>query len=688
MANEYFWSIILEQDAVSAGLWAVKDKKASIVSGSKAYLWETDEDLVEKTDLALTEASEHLPDEVPEPNKTVFGLLPSWVSEGKIKKPYSDLVRLISQKMSLNPIGFAVLPEALAYSIKMREGSPLSGIVIGVGNGSIDVTLFRFGNIVGTVSVGRSDSLIGDITEGLSRFATGDNMPTRWILYDGRQVDLEEVKQEILRTDWEETGIKFLHTPQVEIAGDKQKVEAVSIAGASEIEELEGIEDSQIPDSEESNVSQDSSLSLDDLGFVIDKDIRNNMVEEKAEGAIKRKFGIPLLRPKISLRSFKPFGLLGRKSKALVVGIFAIVFVVLLGVWFYFSRAEVVVYVSPKNLQNTESIILDENIKSADIANYTFPANVVETEIVSEKAKSATGVKTVGEKASGQVKIRNGTSDEIKLKSGSFLISSDGLKFVLDEDATLPAAESPISPGEISVKVSANNIGEEYNLAKDTSFSVANYPKSEVDAISEIEFSGGSSKKIRTISESDIKSLRDELVKENQDKAKISLKSESINSLFIEDTVLYTVIKESVSNKAGEEADEVSMSINLKAKGLILPQSQIEEISRFILKDQIPDGFVLKSEQVDMDFQLRDKIGNGVWEFDVNLKAKLLPSIDTDKIRAEIAGRNPKFVEEYLAKKISGYDRSIVKVQPTLPGLFGSLPRRARNISIEIVATR
>ncbi len=688
MANEYFWSIIIEQDTVSAGLWTVKDKKASIVSSSKAYLWEADEDLVEKTDLALTEASEHLPDEVPEPNKTVFGVPPSWVSEGKIKKPYSDLVRLISQKMSLNPTGFAVLPEAIAYSIKIREGSPLSGIVIGVGNGSIDVTLFRFGNIVGTVSVGRSDSLIGDITEGLSRFATGDNMPTRWVLYDGRQVDLEGVKQEILRADWEETGIKFLHTPQVEIAGDKQKVEAVSIAGASEIGELEGIEDSQIPDSEESNVSQDSSLSLEDLGFVIDKDIRNNMIEEKTEGAIKRKLDISLLKPKISLRGFNPFGLLGRKSKALVVGIFAIVFVALLGVWFYFSRAEVVVYVSPKNLQNTESIILDENIKSADIANYTFPAYVVETEIVSEKAKPATGGKTVGERASGQVNIRNGTSEEIKLKSGSFLISSDGLKFVLDEDVTLPAAESPISPGEISVKVSANNIGEEYNLAKDVSFSVANYPKSEVDAISEIEFSGGSSRKIRVISESDIKSLRDELVKEIQDKAKISLKSESINSLFIEDTVLYTVIKESVSNKAGEEADEVSMSINLRTKGLILPQNQIEEMSRFILKDQIPDGFALKSEQVDMDFQLRDKIGNGVWEFDVNLKAKLLPSIDTDKIRAEIAGRNPKSVEEYLAKKISGYDRSVVKVQPALPGLLGSLPRRARNISIEVVATR
>lgn len=676
MNNEYFWSIVIEQELVQVALWTINDGLVSIVTSSQSFSWETDEDLIEKVDAALSEAVEQIPEDH-EPSKTVFGVPSSWVEGGRIKKPHLDKIRMVSQKLSLSPTGFVVLPEAIAHAVKVREGSPLSGVVIGVGRGSLDVTVFRLGNIVGTVSVGRSTSLTEDVVEGLSRFAGGDSVPTRWLLYDGREVDLEEVRQELIKADWGEIGqgLKFLHTPQVEITSEREKVEAVSIAGASEISQIKGVEGAANLDT---NVEH-ADLAPEDIGFVVDKDVK--------EVAAASKKATPLLAFLRGLR-FKPrVSMPGQRRVGAIFGVGALVILGgALAAWLFLSRAEIIINISPRTLKEAETVILDVNVDSPDPANFIFPANLVEAEANSEMTKQTSGTKTVGERAKGSIKIRNGTADEVDFEAGT-VVAVGGLEFSLDEGVSVPQASSPTTPGEVSVAVTAADIGEEYNIAGDESFSVGNFPKSEIDAISEGAFSGGTSREIRVISEGDIESLREELMDRLRSQALELLEGKAHGAWLVEEATEYKVLEETVSGEAGDEAESVNISMTIVARGLVIPEARIEELSNLILKDQVPEGFSLRREQVDANFELMSALGNGKWEFDVSLTAKLLPSINVDEVRADIAGKPRVFVEEYL-KRIPGYAGAEVTVRPPLPGFLGNIPYRTANISIEVAAVQ
>lgn len=720
MKEEYFWSIVIEQDLVQAGIWTVRDENVAIISTSSASKWETDEDLVEKADAALSEAVNDLPEDAKEPFKVVFGVPASWVEDGKIKKPHLEKIRLVSQKLSLSPTGFVVMPEAIAHSVKVKEGSPLSGVVMGVGVGTIDITVFRLGNIEGTVNVGRSTSLLEDVVEGLSRFAGTQNVPTRWLLYDGTEVDLEGVKQELISADWKEAGeLKFLHTPQIEVVSAKEKAEAVSIAGASEMGEVKGVEgfahssDSLVT---ESNVSETSDIIPEDLEFVIDQDIENVPsavhAHNEPEYAISENRGpepkiqkIPIIAKASSI-----FGFLGKlrpkklghsqnsptpplasakgkrgkiKYVLLLVPILAVAGFIIF--WFYAPRAEVTIYISPKNLQESETITLDAGAASPDIENLVFPAQRIEAEVSSEKSRGTTGTKTIGDKAVGEVTIRNGTSSEEEFSAGSVISSSDGLEFVINDDITVPEAQSPTTPGSVTVGATASQFGSEYNVSEEESFSVENYPKSEIDAVASGAFSGGSSKEIQAVSEEDRKTLREELVEELETTAVGELQAQASGARFVRDAVKFEVTDESYSGKAGDEADSVSLSVTLLATGLVLPEDQVRELSDLILREQVPSGFSLKSEQVKSEFELVDEISDGVWEFDVSLSANLLPNIDIDEVKKQIAGKQSQVVEEYLSR-IPGYASSFVRVWPQLPYFFGNIPRIADNITIEVAS--
>ncbi len=715
MKEEYFWSIVIEQELVQAALWTVRADKVAILSTSTPNTWETDEDLIEKVDAALSEVVSELPENAQEPSKTVYGVPASWVEDGKIKKAHLEKIRLVSQKLSLTPTGFVVLPEAIAHGVKIREGSPLSGVIVGVGVGSLDLTLVRLGNIVGTVSVGRSVSLTEDVVEGLSRFPSSEAIPTRWLLYDGQEVSLEEVKQELIKTDWKDLSesLKILHTPQVDIVTSSEKAEAVSIAGASELSEITGVEGD---DSEESNFEHTEDLSPEDLGFVVDADISEVHSEPLATMGDTENLPDPLVVKKKP--TFSPLTALApvmgifkklkkpaapklphvpetptfakrrlnlKKLKVLLPVALVLILGGLIAAWIYLPRATITIHISPKNLQDSEVITLSEDIETADVENFEFPAESVQIEVTSEKTASATGVKTVGDPARGSVTIRNGTAEDLSFDAGDTLSGQNDLKFTLDSAVDVPKASSPTTPGSASVAATAADIGGQYNLAKDETFSVRNYPKSDVDAVAESDFSGGSSREITAISASDISGLKEDLESELEDKARERLASEAGSARFVPESVTYEITDESSSGKAGDEAGSVSYTMSMSARGLVLPKEQVEQMSLTILKDQIPEGFALRGEQVTANFDLIDEIDTGVWEFDVTLSANLLPSVDTDAIKKEVLGKRPDSIKDFLSQ-IPGYSRAVVTLQPVLPGILNRIPTIAKNVTIEVLA--
>ena len=69
---ELFWALVIEEGLVQSGIWYIGDTTAEVVSIGAGIPWESEEELIEATDAALSSAIQKLPEDYPEPQKTVF----------------------------------------------------------------------------------------------------------------------------------------------------------------------------------------------------------------------------------------------------------------------------------------------------------------------------------------------------------------------------------------------------------------------------------------------------------------------------------------------------------------------------------------------------------------------------------------------------------------------------------------
>lgn len=711
-SSDYFWSLIIEPGWVQASIWYVdkESKKAEVIAVSPASHWESDEELLAAADASLSSAVSELPEDVEEPTKTVFGVSPSWVEEGQIKPDYLEKIRNLCGKLSLVPSGFVVLTEAIAYFIKAQEGAPISGVLVGVGAEAIDVSVFRLGNLVGTVSVARSVSITEDVVEGLARFK-GQDIPSRFLIYDGKEGQLNEVKNELTSFDWMAGDkIKLLHIPKIEIIEPREKVLAVSLAGASEIGEASAVEFEPQAEKEEggfkteeieSNVEEVSEGAAS-FGFS-DRDIKEEFKTDQIDE--------PTVNPAPSLVNTSPI-LVNKSTEILnkakvfamglwekidnfdpkmpknsfVFGLVGLALILVLGLvaWWVLPKATVTVYVSPKKVDAEETVFIDTKLSSTNFDKKTLSAKSVSTTVDGEKTASVTGTKTIGDRAKGSVTIYN-ASDAVSLSAGTKLTESTGLVVTLDNDVEVEAG-SASTPKTTNASVTASDIGAQYNLASGTTFSISGHDSS-IDAKNESALSGGSSTEITAVSESDRKDLLANLTTELTENGKDKLMEDLDSSeILIDDATTATASAVNFDHKVGDEASSLKLTLDVETKGISVSKDDLAKLAAGALRDKISGGFVLRPDQIKYQFEV---VGtkSGVIEATVRYTANLLPEIDTADISKKIVGKTRVATEEILSST-PGYTRNEIKFSFPLPTFLATLPHLTKNITIEVAAEK
>ncbi|KKQ40988.1 MAG: hypothetical protein US60_C0048G0004 [Microgenomates group bacterium GW2011_GWC1_37_8] len=736
--KEYYWSVVLEPGWVQAGIWRIEGDKAQVVLSSPTFAWELEEELVSAVDNALSSAIQTFPEDIQEPQKTVFGVSTSWVKGGEISQEYLDKIKILCTELSLKPIGFVVLPEAIAHYIKFEEGGTLTAVVLGVYKQSLEISLFRLGTLVGTTTVARSVSIVDDVMEGIVRFSSAEHIPSRFIVYDGKEGELEEARQALLKVNWEDFGnLKLLHTPKVEIFNTDTKIYAVCLAGASELGDIKGIVvtiegDENIEEKTKSlpveDISKHIATPIEELGFVTDKDIAEETrleaglgkVEQKPEVELtpereitdihqnvsapanveRRKIKFPekhfLIFNKVSgnisslMRKFKPPKLTFAASgeKVFVFGIGFLLLIAILGflAWWFYPKAVVTVYVSPKRLDERFSLTVDKGSDPSNYSDRLLAGHLLEETFSGEKTKQTSGTKTVGDKAKGEVTIYR-VGGEISLANGTILSGPDNLKFTLEEDVVV-ASGSAGSPGTTKTKVAAGDIGAGHNLAAGGTFRVGNYSTIDMEAKNESAFSGGSSREINAVSEEDQEGLQQELEDELKANAVEAFKKElKDEDYFIEKAIETTTSDKTFSAKIGDEASNLKLTLDLDAKALLVNKNELTDLTKDVLKDKIPQGFNLRGEQIEYDFGL-DGHKDDKYELDVRISANLLPVVEMSDIAQKIRGKNPEIAKEFMNKEVPGFVRAEIRVKPSFPGKLKTLPHVAKNIEVELAADR
>ncbi|NMB56647.1 hypothetical protein GYA19_01765, partial [Candidatus Beckwithbacteria bacterium] len=280
--TEAFLALEINEDYVKAAVWMVQEGQIKVIKTSEIVAIENEniESLLQSVDMAIATACQ---DVSFNPEKTIFGIMHDWVDQEGIVPDKKEILKYLSQKLELKPIGYVILEEALVTYLQKQQSTPPTAILIRFSQSELLLTLVELGNIVLQEKVGRSEDLVSDVNEGLKRFADADPLPSRIILYNCN-TNFEEIKQRLLAFDWEK-DLPFLHTPKIESLEMKQSIKAVAIAGGSEVAKSMGFAIEEEKPVEQTNEPAEEVKTQEQLpeGFVVGQQLDLEKEETKAE---------------------------------------------------------------------------------------------------------------------------------------------------------------------------------------------------------------------------------------------------------------------------------------------------------------------------------------------------------------------------------------------------------------------
>ncbi|MBI3981169.1 hypothetical protein HY345_04180 [Candidatus Microgenomates bacterium] len=757
--KEIYLSLEFEEGLVKAAVWEHTGQNVKIVAEEREqYDGESDQAAIEACDKVVSRLERGKIDL----QKVIFGIPFEWAQGNKIIADKQNFLKDLCSKLNLTPAGFVVIQEALTYYLQKEEGMPVTAILVQVLPTEIVLTISKIGKILGLVRKKR-EGLLGDvIVAALKDFPQIEVLPSRFLLYDTNK-DLEEVRQELISFPWLQK-IDFLHFPKIDILVNNVDLKAIVYAGVAEMtqekeiklqalesdkpivkefekeQELleEKIDETVVNNEQEINTSP-KTISIEEIGFVRDEDIRNTETakenisppgpktvsqesafeldavytqrnaEKSDVGESTSKQGIPkesLLTkftslitkvvktvriPKIKFTR-TGFSLPGFKAPSFLlipVVILALLLVVGFALYWSMLKAEVILTVEPKEVTTSAEITVSPEAALLDEAKKIIPGKTIEVEESGKKTVSTTGVKNVGERAKGQVTLYNKTSSP-KLFTTGTVISFDKLEFTLDSSASVSAQKieetgtgATIVYGKQTVAVTAGAIGTKYNLGAGTKFQIEDFASSAYEAKNDQVFSGGSSKEISVVAKSDMDNLLATLSAELLAKGEKKLEANQSNQRLIKEVSDAQAVKKNYDKVLGTEGDQLTLDLTQKFSVLSYNDQDLKSIMGKLIDKEVPPDYSYSPNNIQSQGVVKKVNEDSTVLLAVSFKAKLIPKIDPLKIQKNLSGKSFSEGEKFLTtlKNVKSFEATIT---PRLPGMLYSFPRTPQNIKVEI----
>lgn len=717
-------------ESVKSAVWEVAGTKPELVQTGSVEPYDPgkSDDILGAIDASITKATDGIS---PEPSDTVFSVPDSWLENSTLTKDKKKLLKEISQKLELKALGFVVTLEAIVHFLQIKKGHPPSAIILGITSDEVSVTIVQNGHIQGTHQVGRSDDLGSDVEEGIARFGSISNLPANFILYDGH-ANLEELKQTLISYNFQDR-LPFLHIPKIEHLSPEDAIKAVVITGGGEViksVQVDGADNSSQKDTSDSDQQPETPPDLShEFGFkpaaASDDDSTDTNLEDLDPDEVGNVHPIddtddphqsvdpedvdpdsppdPPTTSRFSLPKFSIFpklsGLrLPRLSGTPILLVIGLIFIALvsasagLAYWFL-PKATVTLYLEPRTIDQDLTFTLDSSIDSVDTAAATIPGRLSDTQVSAEATVPATGEKTVGDAATGNITLYNRT-DSVKTFAAGTRLTTDSLAYTLDEDVQIASASTTenadlsitTQPAGIQTSVTAVDIGPEYNLGSGTEFTVANFAKSSFVAMATGDISGGTSRQVTAVSTSDINTLRDQVEAELERKA--TQEANQNPEDFIAAVILPDQednIEEDLSAKAGEEVDQVSLSSTLSVQIMTYKKSDLDQIIQSLVGDSIPSDFTYAPTQSTINIKQVESNSDDSLTITATAAVQISPDLQPADIAATIKGRYPSYTESYF-KSLPGFTKVEIDIRPKLPPRLRTFPRVDSNITIEVKA--
>ncbi|MDO8573788.1 MAG: hypothetical protein Q7R77_03490 [Candidatus Daviesbacteria bacterium] len=694
--QEYFFAANIGIEQITVALWTISGKELKIAEIASDNYSSQDEivvvlDKLLDSVIGLKEI---------EPQKILFGVPHSWILDDNLKEEYLKILRNIIKELELSPMAYVSESNALINFLEKKEGVPPTAILVGFEKNHLSVIVMRAGKLDGVKIVKRGESAGFDIEKALLTFTDVETLPSKILIYGDKA---DELKTSLLPFSWM-AKLSFLHFPKIEVLEEDLPIKSVCLAGGSEMNEsISYTEQSGKPQAakvtilDEKDASKPEPVeekekkeSSGDFGFVVG-DIAEQKQEEETqelvvnEPAVSESLEEP---PALAEQSKVPFNIKKFIPKKLTTFIFPLIGVAVLIILFlgylFLAKADIKIFVEPKILEKDATVTADPDQKTVNEVDRIIPGQIVTVEVSGSGKDSATGKKQIGDPAKGTVVIINNTDQGQNFSSGTVLVTTGGLKFKLNNTASVSATLSDVtSKSTKTVEVTAVDIGADSNIASETNLKIGNFATSQFVAKTQGNFSGGTSKDVTVVSSDDAARLLAKLSSDLKQQAQQKLQEKYPDKKILQEALLEGTVKKSYSKNINDQAGEFSLNMSISYKGTAFNDADLKTIVSQLVTTQVPDGFQLdlSGTETQADVSKLEKTGKLI--FLAKFKARMMPRLDTEKIKKEIKFKSQAEAADII-KNMANVLGSEIKMTPNLPAILSRLPVLLKNITIEV----
>ena len=373
-----------------------------------------------------------------------------------------------------------------------------------------------------------------------------------------------------------------------------------------------------------------------------------------------------------------------------IFGLFGVVGIALFALD-YFGGA--IVTVTPKK----DTIIMDQKISAFKSPTSTeLPFAVMKVNLEETKEVPATGEKVLTTKASGRIIVYNKQTTIQRLIKNTRFQNPIGKIYRINDSINVPKAitvKGKTTPGSIEVTIFADEAGPDFNSAA-TVFTLPGLKGSpvfeKVYGRSKGAITGGASGTIKTVTDADLKSARDELRVRLETKLRIKARSDLAPSQISYDSGIIVELEEATLSKA--EASSKDMAVVSARGSLYMVMFDRDLLTKTIvnlLVKTYKGETVTISNLEALSLNLAPMAGSLLWErdrldFALSGEPSIEWSIDEEGLKKVLYGV-PKQSFKAIMAQFQTIENAEAVVHPLWKRVF---PAKSEDIKIKIVPAK
>lgn len=683
-AAQQYLALVFSESSVVAALWQKVGTRIQIIARSSLSPV-VEENWVGAIDTSL----EELGPESLAVKKSLFAVPQLWTENGELIDSQRAFLKDITKDLLLEPLGFVLVEDTLLAWQEAQLGESFTGTIITSLASSWILQRVQAGTVEKTAEVGKSGTQAVDWEE-LQAQLTQLAQDHRRGIYLDLAPSSDEYGQIIVKLR------QLLQAPVEKIKPD-QLAEIAVVQGGHEILAGEEASPTETPvpvRAAESESELESDFQTPD--FVIsppalaeesppeEPEADPGDEETETKSARLPKFALPSL-------SLGRLQLPKNRKIALLGGVVAATLILLgIGYAFLFTRytAAIAIELEGQNLEKSETMALAATAsESAELFQMLAP-EVVEETVTVEKEVPTTGTKITGDPAKGKVLIYNKTEDVKTFPAGTNLVLN-GKTYKLDSEVQIASASSKESTGSRTIEfgsvettATAGFIGPDGNIGKNERFAVANFSSSTYEAVSQEDFSGGSSREIQAVSARDITNATTDLLEQARSQLAERFTSQNSN----EQQVFYAGETSTVSTRSSanvdEEASVVRVQLEVKGKAYKIDRARLAETIGTLFAEQIPAGYIVQESSIQLT---TNRIIPGTPpKVDLKIQARAVPDVQPSALQEIVAGQYAARAKTLLEES-PGVRTATITVKPEwASALLPSVPSNPERVKFNL----